>query len=130
MTISANTNLRLITVPIWGDGQLTIPCPEWCAADHTGPEHAVDISHAGVETRLEVRDSRGKVMPLLTAYLSHYPHGRTANKPYVAFGADEEAFHEFELGEFDELLVALKERLAGLEELRAELAAATGGWQQ
>ncbi|ARI54606.1 hypothetical protein A6E92_22350 [Streptomyces sp. S8] len=59
--------------PLFREARLKIECFDWCTEDHTEPQFADDIIHAGQPAELEVTGENGDRVPLLHSRLGVDP---------------------------------------------------------
>ncbi|MFT9670897.1 DUF6907 domain-containing protein [Streptomyces rhizosphaericola] len=59
--------------PLFREARLKIECFDWCTEDHTEPQFADDIIHAGQPADLEVAGENGERVPLLHSRLGVDP---------------------------------------------------------
>lgn len=122
---------KTVTVPVWRDGELTMPEPAWCSGEHDQhAHHPADFRHLGVEVPMYV-NAGGRLFEILATTVVQEPFADGDILPAVSvdLGTDYARFTRGELVEFADRLVQHADYLRGfadeVEELRQAVAAET-----
>ncbi|MFJ3024110.1 DUF6907 domain-containing protein [Streptomyces tendae] len=121
------TTPRTVTVTTIDQGDVTMPCPPWCAGhdDDALPVHMVDVAHVGQHQEIWFRG-----VLLWTTALVQYPHATDTDRHDVRVYAEQEwhadSYDSAGLVELADTLAVHAERL---RTLAARLTELRGGGQ-
>lgn len=123
------TPVRTFTYPLLHGGSLTVDCPKWCTADHSGDLsgiHPGDLCHEGDEIRLTFTTSCNEESDILAACITQFPFasGDGSERPHMAFMPDAgsgETLGYQTAAEVNETIARVRRHLDALVELSARL---------
>lgn len=122
---------KTVTLPLWRNGEITIPEPAWCSGAHDPhPLHPVDVRHEGIEVPLYV-NAGGKTFEILAFSVVQDPYTSVDFLPRanVDLGGEYATFTRAELYELADGLVghaqALRDFADDVERTRQAVADAT-----
>ncbi|MEU1117824.1 MULTISPECIES: hypothetical protein [unclassified Streptomyces] len=121
--------IRSITLPTIDHGDITIPCPPWCAGHDTTPQYRADLTHEGTERILSIPTKHGPVALLVVAFEQRpYAENWPGTAPFVnvGFGGD---YHPMRRPALHAAADALMDQAAVLRRLADELGELLGGDQ-
>jgi uncharacterized protein DUF6907 len=116
------------SMPLFGGGSMTVPCPSWCVLEHAAdgkfrgsPE---DVTHMGADVALSLPVYGGEEQ-VLVAYIVQTPYGRVADPAVTLWPTGEdlgEAAERLGVAELDSVIERVAAHLGRLQVLRAQLA--------
>ncbi|MFI0134736.1 DUF6907 domain-containing protein [Streptomyces luteogriseus] len=118
---------RTVTLPTIDHGDVTIPCPDWCAGHETIPEYRIDIAHRGTDHSLTL-PVRGGHVELLVVALEERPFTEAwpGTRPFVSVGFSGD-YYPSQLHRLEDMAFELERHAEVLREFARRLAVILAG---